>query len=339
MTSSLIGVDGRAVSYGPQVESVAGYGAFAIPDPNPYPFPAAPAVINGTLVTLDRYAKQPSLLLKVIQDLSSQQFLTDSLFRPTTANGGSIIYDVALSQDLYIDVDANRQPQYIAPGALWPEVGFTALTSLVQPVSKYGAQFHLSYEQVRRDSRDIMANNIRRLTNTLIRNSDMNAVAMLTAGVTAGTIPSFAVPAGGAWNGATPTFINDVTTAIATINANELNYTADTVWGNPLDFAALLTIKDLYLHLPRESTAGNPLLNPQLNGLLGMSWYSSRRWPRYQLGIGSKQQLGALATEVAPYTRTTDDPLRERWTVQSGRVEATVVTDPQSFVMIKQINN
>jgi hypothetical protein len=338
MTAS-IGVDGRAISYGPQVESVAGYGSFAIPDPNPYPFPAAPAVINGTLLTLDRYAKQPSLLLKVIQDLSSQQFLTDSLFRPTTANGGAVIYDVAFSQDLYIDVDTNRQPQYIAPGAFWPEVGFTALTSLVQPVSKYGAQFHLSYEQVRRDARDIMANNIRRLTNTLIRNSDANAVALLTAGVAATTIPSFAVPAGGAWNGSAPTFINDVTTAIATINANELNYTADTVWGNPLDFAAILTIKDLYLHLPRESTAGNPLLNPQLNGLLSMKWQSSRRWPRYSIGVGCSQQLGALATEIAPYTRTTDEPLRERWAVQSGRVEAAVITDPQSFVMIKQINN
>jgi len=355
MTGTLVGVDGRPLDlYGrplsPQYGQYGnvwdasqfvtpGYGAFAIPDPNPYPYPAQAPLVNGTLITLDRWAKQPTLLLKVIEDLSSQQFLTDSIFRPTTANGGAIIYDVAASQDLYIDPDVNRQPQSIAPGAAWPEVGFRALTSLVQQVTKFGGLFHLSYEQVRRDARDIMAREVRRLSNTLIKMSDDRVVALLTAGVTATTIPSMNVPVGGNWFGTTPTFINDMTAAMSVISANELNYVPDTAWGHPLDLNMIPAIKDMYLHLPRENLTKNSIYNPTLQGLLSMDWVSSRRWPRGMIGVGMKQQLGALASEIAPYTRTTDDPLRERWSIQSGRVEAGVITDPQSFIMIKGLTN
>lgn len=304
-----------------------------IVNPNGFPYNAGPPVVNGQDVTVDRFLKSPTYLPKTLENLGSQQFLADYLYRTTSANGGNLMYDVAMSQDLYIDIDAGRQPRSIEPGQSFPEVNFTALPTQVASVQKVGAQFHVTYEEQRRDQRDVVGRNLIRLNNTMVRMSDDRSIAILRGN--AGIVK---FNAASAWNGATPSFFNDVPLAISMVNRTELGYKADTAIASPATIAGIQMIKDIWQRLPRENTNYNPLLNSSVNGLFGLNWIESRRYPDGEVAIGQRGAVGAVGSEMAPYTRTVDEPLQELWTVMAARLEVTVITDPSSFVIIQAVN-
>lgn len=295
----------------------------------PYPYPQSAPVVSGTTITVDRYLRSPTLLPKLLQDFTTQKFVADFLFRKSNADGGSVIYDVAASQDLFVDVDPNLQPQILQPGMEFPNVMVGDLTSQVATVDGYGGQFPVSYVQVRRNTRDVVGRGLIRLGNTLIRQSNNRAIAAINNN--AGVVKAAAA---GFWDGATPTFIADITNAIARVDNTDLEYASDTAIINPLDLAIVKQIPAVIAQLPRENVGINPILNKSVNGLLGLDWITSRLQPRGSVIVCQRGVIGAIAEEIPQYSRQVDQPERERWIVQAARWDIPIITDPLSATVV-----
>lgn len=298
----------------------------------PYPFPPTPVTVVGTGTIVDRYLKPPTVLQRLLEDFTTQKFIADFLFRTSGADGGSVIYDRAAAQDIYVDADPNMQPGVIEPGMEFPDVNATDLTSLVATVAGYGGQFFVSYVQIRRNTRDVIGRGLTRLGNTLVKQSNNRAITAITndAGVTK-------VAAASPWDGGTPTTIADLTAAFGRVDNTDLGYDADTVIINPLDLSIVMGQSQVYNRLPREAAATNPILNKSVNGLLGMNWITSRLQPRGQVIVCQRGTIGAIASEIPQYTRQVDQPERERWIVQAARWDVPIITDPLAATVITGI--
>lgn len=297
-----------------------------------YPYPPSAPSYDRELLTVDRYLKQPTLITRILTDMTTQQFVSRYLFRQGPANAGVIVYDTATEQDLYVEVDPNRQPGSIEPGSEFPDVGFTDQAPDVALAKKYGAKFPVTYEQVERDTRDVIARGLIKTKNTMVKQSDLRALAVIRAHP---LIPR--VPAAAPWDTSGERAIQDIQTATGVIDNTDLEYTADTAIINPMTATMLLNLKSIWDRLPRENAASNLLLHPQLNGLLNLNWIKSRRQPQGEVTILQRGIIGTTGTEVPMYSRVVDEPLRERQVVMCGVRDVNVVTDPLAAYTITNV--
>lgn len=297
-----------------------------------YPYGPSQPVYDRELLTVDRYLKNPTLLTKLLVDMTTQQFVSKFLFRPSPANAGVIVYDTALEQDLYVDVDPNRQPTSIEPGAEFPDVGFGEQEPAVALAKKYGAKFPVTQEQRDRDTRDIIGRGLILTKNTMIKQGDLRSLAVLRAHP---LIPR--VPAAAPWDTVNEKAIQDIQIATGVIDNTDLEYTADSAIINPMTATLLLNLKSIWDRLPRENAATNPLLHPQLNGFLNLQWLKSRRQPQGEITILQRGIIGTTGTEVPMYSRVVEEPLRERSIVMCGVRDVNVITDPLAAYTITNI--
>lgn len=303
-------------------------------NPHAYPYGPAAPVLNGNVWTVDRFLKNPTVIQKTLENMNSQQFVAELIFRQSNADAGVVIYDEAASQDLYVNVDPNLQPRPVEPGSEFPNVGFVETAHMTVVVTEYGGKFFVSYTQQRRDQRDVITRNLFRLSNTLRQQSNNRAIAVLN------NHPRVVkVAAAATWDGVSPKIVSDVQAGISAINNTDLGYNCDTAIINPNTASLVMNQESIWSRLPREDTARNPLLNPQLNGLLSLNWIESRLQPVGQVTLLQRGMVGAIGEEIPQYTQTIDDPERRRWIVQSGRIDVPFITDPLAAYVITGVHS
>lgn len=284
-----------------------------------YP-PGPPSVDGSGRITIEQFLKQPSRVQRVITDLTNERFLAERIFGSGDAQGGAVIYDQVTASELY----TSRDVQSIEPGSEFPIVTSGESTPKVAAVTKWGGAAVLTYEEVRRDSRDVLNRELTKLRNTIVRKVDTVAIAALNAAPIAGGV-------GTSWsdmtNGAP---ITDLAVGTSGVNDSDMGYEADTILCNPAQRVSLLSRKDVRDALPRESTAANPIASGQFQGFMGLTWYFSNRVPAGTAFILASTQAGSLRDELPLYSRSIDQPERERWLVQAARVTVPIVTDPKA---------
>lgn len=287
-----------------------------------YP-PGAPSV-SGNQITVEQFLKTPSRVTRVINDLTRQRFLAERIFASGDAVGGAVIYDQVTASELYTD----RDVQAIEAGSEFPIVTSGETSPKVAAVTKWGGAAVLTYEAVRRDSRDILNRELTKLRNTIVRKVDTVAIAALDAA-------PINTDTGTDWSdGTNGDPILDLAQGRSVIDDADLGYMADTILINPAQMVDLIGRKDVRDALPRESLTGNPIANGQLNGFMGYTWYVTNRVAAGTAYILASTMAGSLRDELPLYSRVIDQQERERWLVQAARVTVPIVTDPKAVLKL-----
>lgn len=288
-------------------------------------YPPAPPSIDGQgRITVEQFLKNPSRVQRVITDLTNERFLAERIFGSGDAQGGAVIYDQVTASELYTD----RDVQAIEAGSEFPIVSSGESAPKVAAVTKWGGAALLTYEAVRRDSRDTLNRELTKLRNTIVRKVDTVAIAALDAApilTDVGTDWSDSV------NG-NP--VLDLAAGRSAIDDQDMGYTADTILINPAQMVDLVGRKDVRDSLPREGVAANPIASGQLGNFMGFTWYVTNRVAAGTAYILASTMAGSLRDELPLYSRPIDQPERERWLVQAARVTVPVVTDPKAVLKL-----
>lgn len=283
-------------------------------------YPPAPPTIDGQgRITVEQFLKTPTRVQRVIADLTKERFLAERIFGSGSADGGSVVYDQLAGQDnLYTE----RDVQAITPGSEFPLTDVGELAPKVAAVTKWGGAGIITYEESRRDARDVLNRKLIRLRNTIVRKVDTVAIAALDAAPIGGTT-------GTDWsNPTTGDPIGDVAKATNHIDNLDLGYVADSVLINPTQELEMFLNEDIRAALPRETVAANPIASGRLGQFMGLTWYASNRVPAGSAYVLASGTVGSLHDELPLYSRVVDQPERERYLIQAARVTVPVVTDP-----------
>lgn len=291
-------------------------------------YPPAPPSIDGSgRITVEQFLKNPSRVQRVITDLTNERFLAERIFGAGDAQGGAVIYDQVTASELYTD----RDVQAIDAGSEFPIVSSGESAPKVAAVTKWGGAAVLTYEAIRRDSRDTLNRELTKLRNTIVRKVDTVAIAALDAA-------PIRTNTGTDWsNGTTGDPITDIAMSQSLIDDADMGYVTDTVIASPSTRVDLLTRKDVRDALPRDVAAGNPIASGQFQGFMGLTWYFTNRVPAGTAYLLSSTMAGSLRDELPLYSRPVDQPERERWLVQAARVTVPVVTDPKAVLKLTGI--
>lgn len=284
-------------------------------------YPPAPPTIDGSgRITVEQFLKTPSRVQRVVADLTAQRFLAERIFAQGDAQGGAVIYDQITASELYTD----RDVQAIDAGSEFPIVSSGESTPKVAAVTKWGGAAVLTYEAVRRDSRDTLNRELTKLRNTIVRKVDTVAIAALNAA-------PILTDTGTDWSdGSAGNPVLDLAEARSAIDDQDMGYTADTALINPAQYVDLIANPKVAAALPRDVAAANPIASGQLGNYMGFTWYVTNRVPAGTAYILSSMMAGSLRDELPLYSRSIDQPERERWLVQAARVTVPIVTDPKS---------
>ena len=291
------------------------------------PFPPGEIAIGDGTITIDQWLANPLRVTNTLRDLSLERFLADDIFSAGgTATGGAVIYDQVLANDLY----ALRDVQAIEPGAEFPIVTGAGVNPLVARTTKWGGAFIITYEDRDRNRTNVLANELTRLVNTIIRKVDMVAVATLRAA------PLLQATASAPWGDPDADVFGDVASAISQVDEQDLGYSIDTALVHPRTALAMLTNERLQNLLPRETS--NPLLVGRLAGLAGITrWRQTNRVETDEVIFTSGRQAGSISDERPLYSRTVDQPEQERYLVQAARLCVPYVTNPKSAVVLRGV--
>jgi hypothetical protein len=287
--------------------------------------PPAPPTIDGQgRITVEQFLKTPSRVTRVVEDLTRERFLAERIFGRGDAQGGAVIFDQVTASELYTD----RDVQAIDAGSEFPIVSSGETAPKVAAVTKWGGAAVLTYEAVRRDSRDTLNRELTKLRNTIVRKIDTVAIAALNAA----PIQTFV---GTDWSDSVAgNSVLDLATGRSRIDDQDMGYVADTILINPAQMVDLISNPKVAAALPRDNTAANPIASGQLGNYMGFTWYVTNRVAAGTAFILSAQMAGSLRDELPLYSRSIDQPDRERWLVQAARVTVPIVTDPKAVVKI-----
>jgi hypothetical protein len=270
--------------------------------------PLGPPSISGNLLTVDTMLNQPTRITRMIMDLSLQRFVADRIFASAGGvSGGAVVYDRVQANELYTSRDVER----IAPGQEFPEVTSERLAPSVAVVEKWGGKVYVTDESRDRNNVAMFTNQVRQLTNTIVRKINARAIATLEAAITA----AGRTVVGRSWGSATdigPTPstrqnmpMRDFAEAARQSEVFELGIAYDLWIVNPNEYANLIV---LY---------GAQGLTELLNEL-GISMYVSNRVTAGTAYVVASNQAGEMRVEKPLGTETWREPNRERSAVQSS---------------------
>jgi hypothetical protein len=139
----------------------------------------------------------------MIMDMTLQRFVADRIFASGGGvTGGAVVFDSVEANDLYTDRDVER----VSPGAEFPIVTSARRAPGVAEVEKWGGKVWISDEARDRNDATLFTNQIRQLSNTIVRKINARAIQVLEAMFTA--YPSRVVVSksqgAGGWDAVTP---------------------------------------------------------------------------------------------------------------------------------------
>lgn len=297
----------------------------------PTPYPPAPPTVTGNNITMDAFLNNPARVQRAITDLTLNRFLADRIFAEgPRAAGGAVLYDQLTATDFF----TARDVQGIEPATEFPILNSGEVMPLVAAVTKWGGSAVFSYEAVRRDRRDLLARELLRLRNTIIRKIDTVGMAALNAA------PVHTQAAAAVWTTVTNNPIVDLFTAVSTIDEQDMGYVATAAIIHPSDALSVRLSTALAARLPRETprnASGSPdlLSSADLDGLAGIGrWYVSNRQTAGTVHVLAERQIGGISDELPLYSRTVDEETKERYRVMSARIAVPYITDPKAVVKI-----
>jgi hypothetical protein len=290
--------------------------------------PLGPPTVSGTTITVDTMLNQPTRVTRMIMDLSLQRFIADRIFASAGGvTGGAVIYDEAVSNELY----ASRDVERVSPGSEFPEIAAERPAPKVAEVEKWGGKVYITDEARDRNNSAAFTNKVRQLTNTIIRKLNQRAIEVLTASIAA----SGQTTTGNDW------------TAVVTGGSSQSN---NTLWP-AADFAkaALLAEQDelgveynLWILNPAEYFQLVIIYGAALSQLLdtlNIDLFVSNRVTAGKAYAVAEGQVGEMRIEKPLGTATWREEGRERTAVQASVRPVMYVTNPYAVLEFTTLNS
>lgn len=296
--------------------------------------PLTAPTVGGTQVTVDVLLQNPTVITREIADRVMANFFLDKVFRTGgSVQGGAVLYTQANVIDVYTDRDVER----IQPGAEFPIVTGARTGPLVQPVEKFGGKFPVTDEAKERNDAGRVQNEMRRLSNTMVRKMQQRALAELQAAITAFSRTEASTVT---WlKSAEEAQLNRVALnspvavifkAIAAMEGLEMSYTFDTLIVNPLD------LLNLNIFFGSAGALNSAMADAGITTII--------KTPRKAVKsayLVDGTMLGEMRLERAMRTTVEREgaPLmREQTWIQSGVNPVFVVTDPYAAMEITNLS-
>lgn len=299
-----------------------------------YPNPVEEKTLTADEV--HRFLRSPHLVARRLQQMTDLSFIADKLLTGKATADGTGAIMVEQDGNLFLDDD----PENIAPGGEYPLVTTDDVGAYLVATRKKGFDSEITDEKVARTPTDVLRKTLQRMANTMIRDFDRVALAVIASKVT-GTFT-----ASGTWTDG-GRIIEDVLLADASEEEKERGYAFNAVVLKPTDYAKVVArlIKDGMM--PREQ--GNPLLSGArsfefLDKTVMKSIYSPFADPL----LVDTTNLGGIATEnigspgyssagngieVKTWRPSGRDD-NDSWLARTRRVAAPYVTGPAAAVRV-----
>lgn len=287
--------------------------------------PLGPPSVTGTSVTVDLLLNNPTRVTRIVADLVMANFYLDRIFATGgDVQGGAVLYD----QGTLLDNYTNRDVERIEPGEEAPIVSGSRTGPKTAQVEKFGGKFPVTNEARRRNMSSRINNQMRRLSNTIVRKMHQRGLAELAA-----AIAEFGRTATGtSWldamsltpNTTSPALLptRDLAAAQREAEDNELGYDYDTLIVNSQEAEALRVV-----------------YGSELSGVLSDNGISDLiSTPRKAAGSAyllAGGQVGEMRLEEPLRTTVTPEGaplLREQDWVQSLVNPVMYVTDPYAII-------
>lgn len=286
------------------------------------PHPLGPPTVSGPNITVDMMLNQATRVTRMIMDLSLVRFIADRVFASAGGvQGGAVVFDEATLNEIYAARDVER----IAPGTEFPNVTSDRQIAKVAEVEKWGGKVWISDEARDRNNSASFTNQIRQLTNTVIRRINARAIEVLETSISA----SGQTVVGRNWS---------------TYNPNGSSATAPQQ-GPMRDFALAAQMAEedelgvqytLWIINPQEYTSliigfGADKLSAFLNSM-NVDVYVSNRVTAGTAYVVAGQSTGEMRIEKPLGTETWRQPRRERTWVQASVRPVMYVTNPYAVL-------
>ncbi len=298
--------------------------------PDPIVNPLLGPTVSGTTITVDVLLNQPTRVTRVIADLVMSNFFLNRVFATGgDVQGGAVIYD----QPTYLDVYTDRDVERVAPGTEFPILTGLRVAPLVAQVEKFGGKFPVTYEARRRNNLSLMTNQMRRVSNTIVRKMNQRAIAELNAVVAATGRTASSI----SWSAALTTSLNTATPAtrpartfaqaILEAELNEAGYTYDTVIIHPNEAETLRSVYgDTLDAMLSDQGIRDLIVTPR--AIAGTALILAGG------GVGEMRLEEPLRTDIQ---QEGAPEMREQWWVQSAVNPVMYVTDPYAVIQMTGI--
>lgn len=285
--------------------------------------PLGPPVISGTTITVDTMLQQPTRVTRMIMDLTLQRFIADRVFASAGGvSGGAVVYDQAVLNELYTDRDIQR----VAPGAEFPLITSSRQQPKLAQVEKWGGKVFITDEARDRNNSVALTNQLRQLSNTIVRKMNARAIAELEAAITAFPSQTFV---GNNW-------ANVITAGTSASSAGAFP-AADFAKANMLAEQQELGVNyTLWLMNPTQLMRLQIIYGDRLQQVLGSfnaTVYTSNRVAVGTAYVVAENQVGEMRLEKPLATVTWREEATERTWIQSSVRPIMYVTNP--FAVIK----
>ena len=292
--------------------------------------------------TVKQYLKEPTLIRDAINDLSADQFITESLFtQGYNAQGGAVKY----MQDAvkkYVEEGYDPGEDFsIAEGTEFHQVYQTEPAEVVERVKKYAIEGWITYEDEDRNQLGSLARLTQRMMNTMVKYFDSTALNMLA------TNSSVQLQAAGAgwYNKTNTTIIDDIMQAAdkladTTLTGGE-SYNANTIVLSRKTYTWLRRNTALQNMFDSEEGPTNQDLRfgGQITSLAGIPLLVSPFMRDDMAFVMERGTIGGIADEVPLTLLPIERVARfERIYVRAKRLTVAFLTDPKAMCRITGIN-
>jgi hypothetical protein len=293
-------------------------------NPAAVPHPLGPPVVTGTTITVDTMLQQPTRVTRMIMDLTLQRFIADRIFASAGGvTGGAVIYDEAVLNDLY----TNRDVEQVGVGMEFPIITSERPQPKVAIVEKWGGKVWIADETRDRNNSAAFTNQIRQLSNTIVRKINQRCIEVLEASITA----SGQVAVGRNWSIAT-----DVGPDAGLSTRQNLPFRDFALAQKLADVQELGVNYTLWLLNPQEYT--NLVVLYGASGIrealrsLNIDVYVSNRVAAGTAYVVAGTTTGEMRVEKPLGTETWREPERERTWVQASVRPVMYVTNPYAVL-------
>lgn len=305
-----------------------------------YTYPPAAPSISGDNVTISRFLNSPELVARRLRSLLEQRYISDHLLSGRFAvSGGSVVYETGES------IFSGENPRAVAPGAEYPLVSPSTGSASIAKTVKWGQDALVTDESIKRRQMDPVNRALSKLANQNVKYVDSVALSAIASAVTN------TANAAADWSTATAAqILQDVALAKANIIALNEGYDPDTVVVDDVNWAYAMAAFASAGYLPRENTAGNPVVTGSFPVILGMSWLATPNLPVANKAlVADSKVLGGMADEdlggpgyvkaggVGVEVKTIRDEDNDQYRVRARRVTVPVVVEPAAARFIAAI--
>jgi hypothetical protein len=288
-------------------------------------YPFGTASVSGASVTVDMMLNQPTRVTRAVNDISLQNFWADRLFTiPGGVSGGTVLYDVLTSNDLY----PTRDVQNVEPGAEFPILTMDRPTPQVAQVEKFGGKFFVTDEAKDRNDLTQVRNGTRKIANAVNKGVHTRAVNVIDA---AATTYSRTLAAANTWTTATTTVSSSVTAALGPAavfaavqlqgDTDELGVTFDSFIVNPTQASKFVMFYG--------ASNWRSILDAS-----GLTMYSSNRVAAGTAYFFEEGGVGEMRFEKPLSTESWREQETQRTWVQSDVRPVMYVTNPYSLLKV-----